>query len=64
MNRNYRSEPLAAIHEAVEAVHSAGMLDEVTMGWFDEACVMVVDGVSGEGLSMAGDDGLEPGAPG
>jgi putative transcriptional regulator len=44
VNRKYRSEPLAAIHEAVEALHSAGMVDEVTMRRFEEACVVAGEG--------------------
>jgi len=48
VNRKYRSEPLAAIHEAVEALHSAGMVNKVTMRRFDEACLTPVEPISGE----------------
>jgi putative transcriptional regulator len=39
---------LAAIHEAVVALHSAGMVNKVTMRRFDEACLTPVEPISGE----------------
>lgn len=47
MNKKYRSEPLGAIYEAVEAVHAAGLLDKETMRRFDQACLMPVESLSG-----------------
>ncbi len=48
MNRKYRSDPLAAIHETMQALHSAGMVDKITMRRFDEACLTAVEPLSAE----------------
>ncbi|MCL4842822.1 MAG: hypothetical protein KJZ79_13330 [Bryobacteraceae bacterium] len=74
MNRRYRSEPLAAIHEAVEAVHAAGMLDEGAMErklvppacarglkWFSLLVLWMEGGVVVDGFEVAGFDGDAPG---
>ena len=42
MNKRYRSEALAAIHETMEALHEAGAIDKQTMRQFDEACLTPV----------------------
>lgn len=42
MNRQYRSGPLASIHEAAEGLHGAGLLDKRTMHRFDAACLTPV----------------------
>lgn len=39
MNRKYRSDALAAIHETMEALHSVRAIDKRTMRRFDEACL-------------------------
>ena len=39
MAKRYRSEALGAIHETLEALHGAGMVDKRTMREFDEACL-------------------------
>ncbi len=42
MNKRYRSEALAAIHETMETLHEAGAIDKQTMRQFDEACLTPV----------------------
>lgn len=42
MNRKYKSEALAAIHETMEALHAVGAIDKQTMRGFDEACLTPV----------------------
>jgi putative transcriptional regulator len=39
MAKKYRSDALAAIHETMEALREAGMVDKQTMREFDEACL-------------------------
>jgi putative transcriptional regulator len=39
----YRSDALAAIHEAAEALHHVGAINKVTMREFDETCLEVVE---------------------
>lgn len=39
MNRKYKSEAMAAIHETMEALHTVGAIDKQTMRDFDEACL-------------------------
>ncbi|MET0598307.1 MAG: DNA-binding transcriptional regulator [Mesorhizobium sp.] len=39
MAKRYRREALGAIHETLEALHGAGMVDKRTMREFDEACL-------------------------
>lgn len=39
MPRTYKSEPLSAVHEMMEGLHSAGAIDKQTMREFDEACL-------------------------
>ena len=38
----YRSEALGAIHATMEALHSIGAINKITMREFDEACLAVV----------------------
>jgi putative transcriptional regulator len=42
MAKRYRSEALAAVHETLEALREAGMVDKRTMREFDEACLTPV----------------------
>lgn len=37
--KTYRSAALAAIHEAAEGLHRAGMMDSTTMREFDQDCL-------------------------
>jgi hypothetical protein len=39
MSKKYRSEAMAAIHEAMEALYDAGAIDKQTMRRFDDACL-------------------------
>jgi putative transcriptional regulator len=39
MSRKYRSDAMASIHEAMEALHKAGAIEKKTMHYFDEACL-------------------------
>lgn len=39
MNKKYRTEAMAAIHETMEALHGVGTIDKQTMRRFDETCL-------------------------
>lgn len=39
MSKKYRSDAMAAIHEAMEAWHDVGAIDKQTMRRFDDACL-------------------------
>lgn len=39
MTKTYKSEALAAIHEAVSDLHEIGLADKQTMRRFDESCL-------------------------
>jgi putative transcriptional regulator len=39
MNKKYRSDAMAAIHETMEALHEVGAIDKQTMRRFDHACL-------------------------
>ena len=39
MNKKYRSEAMAAIHETMVALHDAGAIGKKTMQGFDAACL-------------------------
>jgi putative transcriptional regulator len=39
MTRIYRTEALAAIHETIEGLHEAGLVDKQTLRDFDDACL-------------------------
>ena len=43
MTKKYRSDPLAAIHETMEALEGIGAIDKRTMREFDEACLTPVE---------------------
>jgi putative transcriptional regulator len=42
MTKTYRSDALAAIHEAASDLHEAGVLDKRTLRSFDELCLAPV----------------------
>jgi len=50
MTKQYRSRILASIHETVEDLHNAGLLDKRTMREFDEACLTPVTPFSPEAI--------------
>ena len=39
MNKKYRSQAFASIHETMEALNEVGALDKQTMKEFDDACL-------------------------
>lgn len=43
MNKKYRSEAFAAIHETMKALHEVGAIDKQTMREFNEACLSPVE---------------------
>ena len=42
MNKKYKSEAMAAIHEMMEDLHIGGVIDKRTMRRFDDACLTPV----------------------
>ena len=46
----YRSEAFAAIHESMEALHTIGAIDKMTMREFDEACLTPIESFSPEDI--------------
>ena len=46
MAKKYRSDPLAAVHETMEALHDVGAIDKQTMRDFDAACLTPVQTLS------------------
>ncbi|MBW4635365.1 MAG: DNA-binding transcriptional regulator [Iphinoe sp. HA4291-MV1] len=48
MNKKYRSEAFAAIHETMEALHEVGAISKQTMREFDEACLSPVETLTPE----------------
>jgi putative transcriptional regulator len=39
MNKKYRSDAMAAIHEMMEGLHDGGVINKQTMRRFDNACL-------------------------
>ncbi|MCY1669603.1 DNA-binding transcriptional regulator [Novosphingobium sp. SL115] len=39
MPRTYKSSALAAVHEMIEGLHDAGVIDKPTLHEFDDACL-------------------------
>jgi putative transcriptional regulator len=48
--RTYRSAAFAAIHEAAEGLHKAGMIDSTTMREFDQDCLTPILDLSPEAI--------------
>ncbi len=42
MNKKYRSDAMASVHETMEALHKVGAIGKQTMRRFDEACLRPV----------------------
>jgi putative transcriptional regulator len=42
MNKKYRSDAIASVHETMEALQKVGAIDKRTMRRFDEACLTAV----------------------
>jgi len=52
MPRKYRSRPLAAVHETMEALHEIGAINKQTMREFDEACLTPVQELTAEEIKQ------------
>ena len=50
MNKKYRSEAFAAIHETMEALRDVGAIDKQTMRVFDETCLTPVHALAPEDI--------------
>ncbi len=50
MNRQYRSEALAAVHEAALGLSEAGLMPKRTMRTFDELCLTPVEEMAPEDI--------------
>ena len=48
MNRKYRSDAMAAVHETMESLRDIGAIDKQTMRRFDEACLTPIRPLSPE----------------
>ena len=62
MSKQYKSEALAAAHEAALVLAEAGLMSEQTMRRFDEMCLMPVADLTEEGFgccSLNRNSGLE-----
>ena len=46
MDKKYRSDAFAAIHETMEVLHDVGAIDKQTMREFDHACLTPVQAMS------------------
>lgn len=45
--KHYKSDAMASIHEVAGGLHELGVLDQKTMGEFDEACLERAHGLQG-----------------
>ena len=52
MTKKYRSDAFAAIHETMEALHEAGVVNKQTMREFDAACLTPIEVLSPEEIRM------------
>lgn len=59
MTKSYRSEPLAAIHETMEALHAIGAIDKQTMRNFDDACLTPERDLTKTASPNSGGDGVD-----
>ena len=48
MNKKYRSDAMAAVHETMESLHEIDAIDKQTMRQFDEACLTPIRQLSPE----------------
>jgi|GEM_PF-6942904 DNA-binding transcriptional regulator YiaG len=46
MNKTYKGDVMAAIHETVSDLHEIGLVDKRTMRHFDEACLTPITNLS------------------
>lgn len=52
MTKKYRSDAFAAIHETMEALHEAGVVNKQTMREFDAACLTPIEVLSPEEIRL------------
>jgi len=52
MTKKYRSDAFAAIHETMEALHEAGVVNKQTMREFDAACLPPIEVLSPEEIRL------------
>ena len=52
MPKIYKSELRAALHQTVEGLHRAGLVDKQTMRHFDERCLTLVEKLSGREIHL------------
>lgn len=50
MQKKYRSDALAAVHETMEALHEVGVIDKQTMREFDDACLTPIQTIGPEDI--------------
>lgn len=50
MTKTYKNEPFAALHDMMEGLHEAGVIDKKTMRHFDEACLAPAPTLSPEDI--------------
>ena len=50
MSKTYRSDLLAAVHETVEDLHEAGVMEKRTLRRFDEMCLTPVEPMDGAAI--------------
>ena len=48
MKKQYRSRLMASVHETVEGLHEAGVMDKITLRQFDELCLTPVKSLQPE----------------
>jgi len=50
MKKQYRTAILASVHETVEGLHKAGLIDKKTMREFDDACLTPIRTLSADDI--------------
>lgn len=50
MEKQYKSDAFASIHETMDALHQIDAIDKKTMREFDEACLVPVPKLSGQAI--------------
>lgn len=48
MNKQYRSDAFAAIHETAEGLYTHGVIDKTTMREFDASCLVPAEAITPE----------------
>ena len=55
MPKSYKSDISAAIHETIEGLHKAGLVDKQTMRRFDERCLTIIEKLTGPEIAALRD---------